>query len=184
VLFRSGCLGLQFEALGFAPSTLSLSASVAVTSEVLVFATWPRWSHLVKPRQLMITAFVVSGVRWVAMGLTSSPVALVALASVHGVSFGAFYVANISWVADRAPASLRATGQSLFVATTFGIGGLIGFPGSGWLFGAIGGHRLFQVAGLAELLPLAVALWLLTDAPGDTHQVAHELQARDERREI
>jgi PPP family 3-phenylpropionic acid transporter len=159
-----GSLGLHFAALGFPPSTLSLSASIAVASEVVVFATWPRWSHLVRPRSLLLVAFGVSAVRWGAMGLTTSATGLVALASLHGLSFGAFYVASISWVADRAPASLRATGQSLFVAATFGVGGLVGFTGAGRLYDLIGGQRLFQVAAAAELLPALVVAALLVDA--------------------
>ncbi|MDP3504291.1 MAG: MFS transporter [Myxococcales bacterium] len=160
-----GSLGIHFKALGFAPWVLSLSASVAVASEVIVFSTWSRWSHLVKPRTLLQLAFVVSAVRWAAMSLTSSPVVLIALAALHGISFGAFYVASISWVAERAPGSLRSTGQSLFVAATFGIGGLIGFTGSGRLYDAIGGSRLFLIAAVAEVIPFAVAALLLVDRP-------------------
>ncbi|MBL8919973.1 MAG: MFS transporter [Myxococcaceae bacterium] len=161
-----GSLGLHFKALGFPPSTLGLSASVAVTSEIVVLFTWPRWAHLVRPRALLAIAFVVSAARWGAMAFTSSPVALVALAATHGISFGAFYVASISWVADRAPPSLRATGQSLFVAATFGIGGLVGFTGSGRLYASLGGHRLFGVAALAEVVPLMVLGLLLAGGAG------------------
>lgn len=158
-----GSLGLYFQSLGFDPSTLGASASVAVVSEIVVFATWPRWSHRLRPRTLLSVAFVVSMVRWLAMGLTQSPVVLVALAALHGLSFGAFYVASISWVADRAPGSLRSTGQSLFVAATFGLGGLIGFTGSGRLYDLVGGARLFQLASAADLLPLLVVALLLRD---------------------
>jgi PPP family 3-phenylpropionic acid transporter len=169
-----GSIGLYFSSLKFEPWVLSLSSSVAVTSEVLVFATWPRWSHRISPKSLLILAFVVSGVRWAAMGFTSSPTLLVLLAATHGLSFGAFYVASISWVADRAPGSLRATGQSLFVAATFGLGGLIGFTGSGALFSKLGGAVLFRWAGLAELVPLAVAVLFLVNRPKE--QVAVEYQ--------
>lgn len=153
-----GSLGLYFGQLHLEPSTLSLSAAVAVTSEVLVFATWPNWSSKVNPKSLLLAAFAVSGARWALMGLTSSPAALVALAALHGLSFGAFYVTTISLVAQRAPGALRSTGQAIFVAVTFGLGGLIGFTGSGALFDALGGARLFQLAGLLELAPLAIAL--------------------------
>jgi PPP family 3-phenylpropionic acid transporter len=167
-----GSLGLHFTALGFPPATVSLSASIAVTSEVLVFVTWPRWSHRFRPRALLLVAFGVSALRWGAMGLSTSPVALVALATLHGLSFGAFYVASISWVADRAPGSLRATGQSLFVAATFGLGGLVGFTGAGRLYDALGGQRLFQLAALAEVVPALVVWWRLTDARPPAPQAA------------
>ncbi|MCA2979304.1 MAG: MFS transporter [Myxococcaceae bacterium] len=160
-----GSLGLHFSALAFPPSTLGLSSSVAVTSEVLVLATWPRWSHRLSPRAVLLVAFAASACRWAAMGLTTSQGGLVALAALHGLSFGAFYVASISWVAARSPESLRATGQALFVAATFGLGGLVGFTGAGQLYERLGGQWLFLVAAAAELLPAAIAWWRLGD-PG------------------
>lgn len=171
-----GSLGLHFEALRFPPWALSLAASVAVTSEVIVFATWQRWSNRLRPRALLLLAFSAGAARWGAMALTENPWLLISLSVVHGLSFGAFYVASISWVAERAPASLRATAQSLYVAITFGIGGLIGFTGSGRLYESLGGGRLFAIASLAEAVPLAIVLLRLVDRPA-----APALQPLEER---
>jgi PPP family 3-phenylpropionic acid transporter len=156
-----GSLSIHFKALSFAPSIVSLSASVAVASEVIVFATWQRWAPSFRPRTLLLTAFAVSAGRWMLMGLTSEPTLLVAVAASHGISFGVFYIASISWTAERVPISLRSTGQSLFVSATFGIGGLIGFASSGRLYDLVGGHRLFQVAAFAEMIPLIIVAWRL-----------------------
>lgn len=159
-----GSLSLYFSALHFGPSTVSLSAALAVTSEVIVFWTWPRWAGRLSSRTLLLLAFAVSGARWLLMGLTSSDVALVSLAAVHGLSFGAFYAATISWVAERAPGSLRSTGQALFVAVTFGLGGLIGFSSSGQLFDTFGGAALFRFAGFFEVVPCLIVLFALAPA--------------------
>ncbi len=151
-------LGLHFRALGFSPLTLSVASCIAVGSEVLVLASSPRWVHRFSEKTLLLVAFGVSVVRWAAMGLTDDPWALGALAALHGISFGAFYMAAVNAMTALAPGHLRATGQSLFAAITFGLGGLIGYPASGALFDAQGGHVMFGAAALVEAVALGVML--------------------------
>ena len=61
-------------------------------------------------------------------------------------------------MSKHAPESLRATGQALFTALTFGIGGIVGYGTSGVLYTHLGGHQLFAIAGFVELLPMVVVL--------------------------
>jgi PPP family 3-phenylpropionic acid transporter len=148
-----GTLSMHVTALQLPPWVVSTSSSVGVVSEVAVMFTWPRWGHRFAPRNLLIASFVASAFRWLGMALFDSPAALIALAAIHGLTFGAFYLASVAYMAERAPGSLRATGQSLFVAATFGIGGLIGFAITGAGYDVLGGHRLFALAAGAALLP-------------------------------
>lgn len=155
-----GSLAPHVIALGLPPSVVGVSSSVGVLAELLVMVTWSRWGERAEPRRLLLISFGVSAGRWAVMALTSSPAVLVAVAVLHGLTFGAFYLAAVAWMAQRTPASLRATGQSLFAAATFGVGGIIGYRGAGELFDLLGGHRLFAVAAGLELLP-ALALLLV-----------------------
>lgn len=148
-----GTLSMVVTALGLPPWVVSTSSSVGVISEVVVMFTWPRWGHRFSPRSLLIVAFVASSLRWVGMSLFNSPAAFITLAAIHGLTFGAFYLASVAYMAERAPGSMRATGQSLFVAATFGIGGLVGYLCTGAGYDALGGSRLFAIAGAAALLP-------------------------------
>lgn len=157
-------LAIYFRSLKLPPSAVGLSASVAVVSEIIVMVTWPRWASALPPRRLLALAFVGSGVRWAVMGLTSSPQVLVCIAALHGLTFGVFYLAAVQWMALRAPPSLRSTAQALFVAATFGIGGLIGYISTGRLYDVVGGASLFLIASVVEALPLA-ALALVGSAP-------------------
>jgi PPP family 3-phenylpropionic acid transporter len=93
------------------------------------------------------------------MSVATSPGVLVASAALHGFTFGAFYLASVEWMSRRAPGSMRATGQALFTAATFGVGGIVGYRLAGRLYDALGGHGLFAVAaGLAVLPAIAIAL--------------------------
>ena len=154
-----GSLSTHYTAMGLAPWAIGLTAGVAVSSEVVVMTLWPRWSHRVSARHLLMLAFALSALRWWGMAATSDVVWLTALSALHGFSFGAFYVASVSEVARHVPQSLRSTGQALFNAITFGLGGIAGYSGSGALYAHVGGHQLFAIAGFLELLPLAVIVF-------------------------
>ena len=159
-----GSLAPHVKDLGLPPWVVGVSSSVGVASEMLVMITWPRWSGRLSTRKLLIGAAVASSLRWALMSVTSDPVVLVMAASVHGLTFGAFYLASVEWMVQRAPGSLRATGQTLFVAATFGVGGIVGYRVSGGLYDLLGGHGLFAVAAVMALLP-AVVMALTPQAP-------------------
>jgi hypothetical protein len=59
------------------------------------------------------------------------------------------------------PPALRATGQTLFTAATYGFGNLIGMLGSGALYDASGGaEAAFAAAAALELVPFALTVTL------------------------
>jgi PPP family 3-phenylpropionic acid transporter len=151
-----GSLAPHVKDLGLPPWVVGVSSSVGVCSEIVVMITWPRWSGLISTRKLLLGVFVASSLRWLLMSLTSSPLLLVGAAAFHGLTFGAFYLASIDWMVKRAPGSLRATGQALFAAATFGIGGIVGYRLSGGLYDVLGGHRLFAFAAVMALVPAIV----------------------------
>jgi PPP family 3-phenylpropionic acid transporter len=159
-----GSLALYVRELGLGPRVVSLSAGLAVISEIAVMWTWPRWSSAASPRGLLMLAFGASSVRWALMAWTQRAEVLVLAAVLHALTFGAFYLAAVAWMAARVPDSLRATGQALFVACTFGIGGLVGYLGSGRTYDAVGGATLFTLAAGLEWLPV-LALWWLGSPP-------------------
>lgn len=165
----NGTLSMHVTALNLPPWVVSAAASVGVFAEVAVMFTWPRWANRIAPRTLLIASFLASSARWFGMALFDSPAALLALSAIHGLTFGAFYLASVAYMAQAAPGSLRATGQSLYVAATFGIGGLLGYLGTGAGFDALGGHKLFGVAAVFALLP---ALLLKTVNPAQTSHAA------------
>lgn len=162
-----GSLAPHVKDLGLPPWVVGVSSSVGVASEILVMITWPRWSGLVSTRKLLLGVFAASSLRWAVMSLTSNAAVLVAAAALHGLTFGAFYLASIDWMVKRAPGSLRATGQALFAAATFGIGGIVGYRLSGGLYDMLGGHRLFAFAAVMALLP-AIVMTLTPHPPVPT----------------
>lgn len=153
-----GTFGIHVTALGLPPWVVGASAGLGVVFEVAVMAAYPRFARRLSPRRVLAVAFAATAVRWAGMAVVDSAAGIVALSALHGLTFGAFYVAAVGFMADRVPAHLRASGQALFVAATFGLGGLLGYLLSGLGYDLLGGARLFAVAAAIEVVAALVVL--------------------------
>ncbi|HEY0708299.1 MAG TPA: MFS transporter, partial [Polyangia bacterium] len=66
----------------------------------------------------------------------------------------------MAWLSESVPPAIRATGQALFTAATFGLGNLAGYAVCGRLYDATGGaEAAFFAAACLELVPFGMALW-------------------------
>jgi MFS transporter, PPP family, 3-phenylpropionic acid transporter len=158
-----GFLGILALDRGFATTTVSDSYFLAVLAEVGTFIMFPRLRQRFSLEALLAVVAAVSAVRWLLIGgLPFGPLAahpLVALQATHAFSFGLYWACAMAWLADAVPPQLRATGQAMFTAATFGVGNLVGFNTAGHLYDATGGaEAAFRAAGVVELVPLAMAL--------------------------
>lgn len=155
----NGMLAIHVLALGLSPSVVGICAGLGVASEVAAMILYPRFADRIAPRHLLGITFVLSAVRWGGMAMASSPGAIVALAVLHSMTFGIFYVSSVAFMARRVPQHLRASGQGLFAAVTFGVGGLVGFSSAGAAYSLLGGgHALFAVAAVLELIAAVLVL--------------------------
>jgi PPP family 3-phenylpropionic acid transporter len=167
----NGMLAIHVLSLGLSPSVVGIAAGAGVAAEVAAMLLYPRFADRIAPRHLLCIAFALSALRWAGMALVSSPLPLIALTLLHSMSFGVFYVASVAFMARRVPEHLRASGQGLFAAVTFGIGGLIGFSASGAGYALLGGgHALFAVAGVVEVIAAVLVLQASPAASGPTAQ--------------
>src|SRR5207244_2782981 len=60
------------------------------------------------------------------------PLILLGLA-LHGICFDFFFAAGFIYVDQTAPPAIRASGQALFAALTYGVGMFLGTEASGWI---------------------------------------------------
>ncbi|MGQ0508095.1 MAG: MFS transporter [Myxococcaceae bacterium] len=155
-----GTFSIHLNALNLAPSVVGLSAALGVVAEIAVMYLYPAFSEKIAPRHLLALAFAASAVRWWGMSQAHSANAIIALSALHGLTFGAFYIAAVAFLARRVPSHLRASGQALFGAVTFGVGGLAGYPLAGKGYDLLGGHRLFMVAAVVELVAAGLVLFV------------------------
>jgi len=160
--------GIFLRDLGLRPLSWALAYSTGVVMEVFVLMTFHRLQVRFQLQTLLAAAFAVSAARWLAIALVQAPWALIALQTLHGMTFGMFWSAAIALVAATVPPSLRATGQALLIIA-INLGGALGNAITGRVYDAHGSRLLFLLAAVGELAPLAVVLATrrrLHDRPG------------------
>lgn len=156
---------VYLDGLGLSPRVAGLGFAAGVAAEVAVMALFPRFGVRFAPRQVLAAAFGLSIARWALTAIVRGAVPMVALQLLHGVCFGAFMVAGVAMVKDLAPARLRATALALFVAATYGVGGLVGYVAVGRLYDLVPAPLLFWGAAALETVPFALAA-LALPGPG------------------
>jgi PPP family 3-phenylpropionic acid transporter len=149
----NGLFGVHVRALGLPPSVIGLSTGLAVSAEVAAMLAYPRLFARWSPSRVLAASFVASALRWAALSIAVHPAVIALVSLLHAFSFGTFIVAAVAAVTERVPDARRAGGQGLFVALTFGVGGLAGALLSGFAYDVVGSHGLFAGAAALELAP-------------------------------
>lgn len=101
---------------------------------------------------------VAAGIpRFLLTAVVTSPVALVAIQSLHGLHFGAFWIAATSAFAGEAPPELRNSTQALLPAAAYGAGPMVGMLVA-WANLQLGGSLSVHYALVAGVSMVATAL--------------------------
>lgn len=150
-------LGVHLASLGAPQRLTGLTVAVGVTVEIIVMARskviFARWS----PDTVLLVSLLLGLPRWLGNALLPSPLAVVLLQALHGVTFGAFWVAAVAWIAARARPEIRTSAQALLGAAVAGVGALGGSVLGGWLIDVSTTDRMFlAMAGASALGVLAL----------------------------
>lgn len=161
-------LSIHVTAMKLPNRVIGDAATLGVLSEIAIMMTWPRWGHVFSPRKLLFVSFAASAVRWAGVALTTNGDVLVALGLFHSLTFGVFFLSAVAFMAERSPETLRATGQALFVAAAFGVGGLSGYLATGVGLDLLpSSHAVFGIAAALELVPALLVLQLPQNVRGE-----------------
>jgi len=131
-----------------------LAICLGVIAEVAVMAVGPALLARFGAYNLVLVG-VASGLpRWLVTGLFDDPMPLIVIQLLHGLGFGAFWIAAIDIIARHSPAELLASAQSLLPAAGFGAGYLGAMASAALLLSSVGTAGMF----LAMVGVSAVAL--------------------------
>lgn len=154
----NGFFAILVQDRGLSPAVAAQGFTISVVGEIAVLYFFRRLRARFRLVPLLALAFAATVARWWAIAaIGPSAIGLVALQTIHALTFGVFWAAAVAWLGECVSPRLRATGQTLFTAMTFGVGNIVGVLGTGWLYDAFGGAGpAFVIAGVVELLPLAL----------------------------
>lgn len=146
-------LSLYMDALGYGKTAVGLLWATAVVFEIVFFWTQGHWFERLSAHGWLEIASGVTVLRFVAtaLGASSVPVLAVAQAS-NALTFAAHHAACTSLLHRHFPGRLRGRGQALYSTLGYGIPGVIGGVGGGWLVGRFGFPAVYWAAvGAASL---------------------------------
>jgi PPP family 3-phenylpropionic acid transporter len=169
--------------LGLPSRVASWAVASGVALEVGVLAAAPALLRKVGPERLLAIALASGVLRWGLTAMAHAEVAVVGVQALHGVTFGAFWVAAVHLLSSRAPPAVAASAQSLLYLSCWGIGGFIGIPLATQVMAHAGSSVMF--AGLAGVSVLATGVWVAATrgalgAAGSPHPTGRPAKRRPE----
>ena len=147
--------------LGYPRSTAALLWAIGVGAEIGVLLASDRIIRRVGTERLLALALVVAAGRWALTAAATSLPWLYVAQPLHGISFGLYYVVCARAMRGLGPELPTAT-QGL-LASSFGLGGVVGMVMSGRLFELGGGRLVFSVAAGLALVAAALAGWFVVE---------------------
>ena len=143
---------LYLVSLGYGKGAVGALWAVSVAVEIVFFWSQGRWFHRFTPHGWLKIVAAVTALRFVATaaGGAFAPVLVVAQMS-HAVTFAAHHAACIALLNRLFAGRLRGRGQALYTTLGYGLSGVLGGVGGGWLISHLGFAAVFWAAALCAL---------------------------------
>lgn len=133
--------------------------ALGVMSEIVLFLFMQRLMPKYGPRLLMITALLLTSIRWLIIGFFVEDLSMVIISQcLHAASFGLYHAVAIELFHRNFKGKLQGRGQALYSAVSFGAGGAIGALISGAYWEVYSPQIIFSVAALVSFIALLIAL--------------------------
>ncbi len=138
--------------LGYGKGAVGALWAVSVAAEIIFFLTQARWFPGLSPHGWLQVVALVTAARFVATAAGGAWVPLLVLAQLtHAITFAAHHAACITLVNRLFPGRLRGRGQALYTTLGYGLSGVLGGVGGGWLISHLGFAAVFWAAALCAL---------------------------------
>ncbi len=150
---------VHVEQLGLPATVTGTALALGVFVEIGVLVAAPRLLTRLGPLPLLTIALATGVPRYVVTGWATDPVWVIAAQALHGIHFGAYWVAGIAWVSEQAPPELRTTAVAMLPAATFGVGSLLGLGAAAVLLRGDGDVALLYRALIGVSATAAAIVW-------------------------
>jgi PPP family 3-phenylpropionic acid transporter len=151
---------LHWRAAGVGDGMIGLLWAIGVIAEVVLFAVGARFVTRLGPGRLFAVAAVAGVLRWTVLAQSTALPVLLAVQTLHALTFGAAHLAAMAFIAAAIPARLSATAQSLHGSVALSVASGVTAPFLGYLYEDYGGGA-FHAMTLLSLAGGACALILL-----------------------
>ncbi|MBA4178282.1 MAG: MFS transporter [Leptothrix sp. (in: Bacteria)] len=144
---------LYLVSLGYGKAAVGAFWAVSVVVEIAFFWFQGHFFHRLSPVGWLKLVAAVTTLRFAAVAAGGSVPAVLLLAqAAHAISFAAHHAACISLVHRHFPERLRGRGQALYTTLGYGLSGVLGGVGGGWIIQHFGYAAVFWAAAGAGVL--------------------------------
>ncbi len=148
---------IHLKEYGYTLNVTGQLIALGVIAEVIVFLVMHRLLAHFSLRNLLITSFVLTGLRWLMIGFFYQWFIILLLAQLlHAVSFGLYHSVAIRFIHQYFTGKLRGRGQALYNSVSFGAGAAMGSLISGYTWESMGAEFSYFLA----FLECLVATWI------------------------
>ncbi|MBX2855623.1 MAG: MFS transporter [Rhodobacteraceae bacterium] len=157
--------------LGFSETVIGGLWAWGVAAEIGLFMVGRSVIERLGPARALALGGAAAAFRWTAMAFEPGLAALIALQTLHALTFGLIHLAALAFIAARAPANLSATAQGVTAAAAGGVAMLLATSLAAWVYPIYGSGAYWLSAGFG-VVGLVAALALA--APWSGHAPAEE----------
>ena len=146
-----GFFSIHLENLGYGSTFIGIAWALASTAEILVMIKSDRIFSRFSLENVLFFSFLVAAVRWIILFLAESATVIMLSQILHAITYGTFHMASILYIDRLAPEQAKTLGQAVNNATTYGLGLMIGFMVTGYVYEVTGSFALFLMSGLIAM---------------------------------
>lgn len=153
ICFYNSFFSLYYNTLTKDRTLLGIAYSIAALSEVPFLLNANKIIRKIGIYKLMISAFFITGIRWILMGMNYNPYVALGLQVLHGWGFMVFMYVIVIYIHNNVDEKLKTTGQSLVgVFGSLGIASIIGNQVGGYLCDKMDINTVFIYCGIFMIM--------------------------------
>jgi PPP family 3-phenylpropionic acid transporter len=146
-----GFFSIHLENMGFDSTFIGLTWALASTAEILVMIRSNQIFRRFSLESVLIFSFIIAALRWFVLCFIQSAAAILLSQIMHAVTYGTFHIASILYIDRLTPDKAKTLGQAANNAVSYGLGLMVGFFFSGYVYETSGSFTLFLISSLIAL---------------------------------
>jgi PPP family 3-phenylpropionic acid transporter len=149
---NEGFLSIAMRDLGANDSVIGYASLASAVSEIPMFFFLAKYGHRYRELPLLAVASFLYVIRLSLLSYASGPWMMVAVQTMHSITFAIFYITALRCMQALLPDEYRSSGQAVFAVVWSGFAGLIAGTLGGWLYDAFGLGYVFRTGAIFALI--------------------------------
>ncbi len=133
---------------------LGLALALGSLSEIPIYYGFDRFLRRFDYTTSFVLGTLIITIRWFLQAWVKSPIALLLVQALHGLSFGLILIASVTFVNKVVVKEFRTTGQTMLQTISTSISAIVGNIVGGYLFEKGGAPLLFNSLAVTSIVAL------------------------------